>query len=119
MKSLKIIAGILFSLFISNTSFAQKGAIKKETVKVWGNCGMCKAKIEKAAKSAGATKASWNEESKMLQVTYSTSKSSNAKIQEAIAKTGYDTQDYTADNTAYTKLHGCCQYDRKEVPVKQ
>jgi periplasmic mercuric ion binding protein len=119
MKSLKIIAGILFSLFISNTSFAQKGTVKKETVKVWGNCGMCKAKIEKAAKSAGATKANWNEESKMLQVTYNTSKSSSAKIQEAIAKTGYDTQDYTADNTAYTKLHGCCQYDRKETPAKQ
>jgi periplasmic mercuric ion binding protein len=119
MKSLKIIAGILFSLFISNTSFAQKATIKNDTVKVWGNCGMCKAKIEKAAKSAGATKAIWNEESKMLQVTYNTGKSSNAKIQEAIAKTGYDTQDYSADNTAYTKLHGCCQYDRKEVPAKQ
>jgi periplasmic mercuric ion binding protein len=119
MKSLKMIAGILFSLFISNTSFAQKATIKKETVKVWGNCGMCKAKIEKAAKSAGATKASWNEDSKMLQVTYNTNKSSTAKIQAAIAKTGYDTQDYTGDNGAYTKLHSCCQYDRKEVPVKQ
>ena len=26
--------------------------LKKETIKVWGNCGMCKAKIEKAAKKA-------------------------------------------------------------------
>jgi periplasmic mercuric ion binding protein len=119
MKSLKTIAFILFSLCIGNISFAQKSVVKKETVKVWGNCGMCKAKIEKAAKTAGATKANWNEDSKMLLVTYSTGKTSNAKIQEAIAKTGYDTQDYTADDTAYSKLHGCCQYDRKESAVKQ
>jgi periplasmic mercuric ion binding protein len=119
MKQFKIIAGILLGLFLSNTSFAQKASVKKETIKVWGNCGMCKTKIEKAAKTAGATKASWNEDSKLLVVTYNTGKSSNAKIQEAIAKTGYDTQDYTADNAAYNKLHGCCQYDRKETPVKQ
>jgi periplasmic mercuric ion binding protein len=119
MKSLKIIAGILFSLFISNTSFAQKATVKNETVKVWGNCGMCKEKIEKAVKSAGAAKANWNEESKVLQVSYNTGKSSLAKIQEAIAKTGYDTQDFTADTKAYDKLHGCCQYERKEAVIKQ
>jgi periplasmic mercuric ion binding protein len=119
MKQIKIIAGILFSLCISNISFSQTNTVKKDTVKVWGNCGMCKTKIEKAAKTAGATKASWNEDSKILLITYNSSKTSNAKIQEAIAKTGYDTQDYTADNAAYTKLHGCCQYDRKETPVKQ
>ncbi|HMC99538.1 MAG TPA: hypothetical protein VKH37_05265, partial [Ferruginibacter sp.] len=33
--------------------------------------------------------------------------------QQAIAKSGYDTQDFTADDAAYNKLHACCQYDRK------
>jgi len=37
------------------------------------------------------------------------------KIQEAIAKVGYDTQDVTGDDKAYNNLSGCCQYDRKEV----
>lgn len=89
----------------------------KETIKVWGNCGMCKKKIEKAAKSAGATSASWDADQQQLKVTYEKDKSSSSKIQEAIAKVGYDTQDYTADNSVYENLPGCCQYDRKPATV--
>ncbi len=112
MKILNIYAALLFSIFAINSSLAQS-TVKTETIKVWGNCEMCKTKIEKAAKSAGAASALWDEESKELKVSYSESKSSSVKIQKAIAKTGYDTQDFTADDKAYNKLHGCCQYDRK------
>lgn len=113
MKTLSICAVILFSIFSFNTSTAQ--TVKKETIKVWGNCGMCKKTIEKAAKSAGASFANWNEDSKQLKVSYAVNKTSGTKIQEAIAKSGYDTQDFTADNNAYQKLHACCQYDRKDT----
>ena len=41
-----------------------------ERFQVSGNCGMCKSKIEKAAKDAGATSASWNEDSKELVVSF-------------------------------------------------
>ena len=112
MKTLNIYAAVLFSIFAINFSFAQT-AVKKETIKVWGNCGMCKKVIEKAARSAGATAANWNEDSKDLKVSYAVNKTSATKIQEAIARSGYDTQDMTADNTAYSKLPGCCHYDRK------
>jgi periplasmic mercuric ion binding protein len=112
MKTLNIYAAILFSIFAINFSTAQT-TVKKETIKVWGNCGMCKTNIEKAAKKAGATKASWNEESKELQVAYASNKTSAVKIQQAIAKSGYDTQDFTGDNKAYDNLHACCKYDRK------
>jgi periplasmic mercuric ion binding protein len=117
MKSIKIIAVLLCGLFITNAAFAQPRLAKRETIKVWGNCGMCKTKIEKAAKSAGAIKASWNEETQELDVQYKVSVTSSEKIQAAIAKTGYDTQDVTADGEAYKKLHSCCQYTRK--PVKE
>lgn len=113
MKTLSFFAAILFSLFTINTSSAQSS--KTETIKVWGNCGMCKTTIEKAAKSAGAKKAAWDADSKELKVTYSEKKSSSAKIQEAIANSGYDTQDFTAIKSAYDNLHGCCKYDRKET----
>jgi len=113
MKTLSLCAVILFSIFSFNTSNAQ--TVKKETIKVWGNCGMCKTKIEKAAKSAGATSANWNADSKELKVSYAVNKTSGTKIQEAIAKTGYDTQDLTADNNAYEKLHACCKYERKDA----
>jgi periplasmic mercuric ion binding protein len=112
MKTLNIYAAILFSMFAINFSYAQT-SVKKETIKVWGNCGMCKTTIEKAAKKAGATKANWNEESKELKVLYASNKTSAVKIQQAIAKTGYDTQDFTGDNKAYNNLHACCKYDRK------
>lgn len=112
MKSVSFSAALLFSLFISQFCFAQS-AIKKETIKVWGNCGMCKKNIEKAAKSAGASSAIWNEDSKQLKLTYNTSKTSAEKIQQTIADAGYDTQDKTASDEAYNNLHTCCQYDRK------
>lgn len=113
MKSIQIIAVLFCSLFLANSAFAQTKGVKKETIKVWGNCGMCKAKIEKAAKTAGAVKANWNEETGELQVQYKEAVTSSQKMQAAIGKVGYDTQDVTADDAAYKKLHSCCQYTRK------
>lgn len=101
---------LLFSL-VSNSVLAQQS----ETIKVWGNCGMCKKVIETAALKAGATKANWSETTHELQVNYKVKKTSASKIQEAIAAAGYDTQDFTAPNDVYSKLHGCCQYERKAV----
>lgn len=111
MKTLSLFAAIVFSIFSINTSTAQ--GKKTETIKVWGNCGMCKTTIEKAAKTAGAKTADWNEDTKELKVTYAVNKTSSAKIQEAIAASGYDTQDFTATAGAYNRLPGCCKYDRK------
>ena len=111
MKTLSLFAAIIFSIFSINTSTAQTA--KTETIKVWGNCGMCKTTIEKSAKKAGAKSAEWNEESKELKVTYAVNKTSSAKIQKSVAKSGYDTEDFTAVQTAYDNLHGCCKYDRK------
>lgn len=116
MKTLSIFAAILVSIFTINTSTAQTA--KTETIKVWGNCGMCKTTIEKAAKKAGAKTANWNEDSKELKITYAVNKTTSVKIQEAIAKSGYDTQDFTAVKSAYDNLHGCCKYDRKELTAK-
>jgi len=117
MRSLSYSAALLCSLLISHFCFAQS-TVKKETIKVWGNCGMCKKTIEKAAKSAGATAANWNEDSKLLNLTYNSAKTSGNKIQQAIADAGYDTQDKTASDEAYDNLHGCCQYDRKADSTK-
>lgn len=108
MKTKNIILSILV-LFVSASLFAQT----KETVKVWGNCEMCQKKIESAAKSAGASDASWNSETKILTVSYKEKKTSLSKIEEAIAGVGYDTQNFTASDEVYNKLPGCCQYDRK------
>jgi periplasmic mercuric ion binding protein len=109
MKIIKNIAAIIM-MFAGITAFAQT---QKETIKVSGNCGMCAKKIEAAAKDAGATKAKWDEETKILTVSYKASKTSNDAIQKKIAEVGYDTEKYTADEAVYKALHGCCQYDNK------
>ncbi len=76
MKTLNIYAALLFSIFAVNFSFAQT-TVKNETIKVSGNCGMCKNKIEKAAKVGGAETANWNEETKVLNVSYNPSNSNS------------------------------------------
>jgi len=114
MKPIILFTSILFSVLFSGSAFAQKSS-KSEDIKVWGNCGMCKKTIETAATKAGATKASWSEESKVLSVTYNQKKTDATKIQEAVAASGYDTEAVTAPTEVYNKLHGCCQYERKNV----
>ena len=96
---------------IASFSFAQK--VKTETFKVAGECGMCKKKIEKAAKEAGATYAVWNQQTKILSVTYNASGASTASIQQKIASVGYDTPNYKTTDEAYKSLDECCQYERQ------
>ncbi len=109
MKTLKIFSLAAVCLSFTTMGFAQ---VKKETFKVSGNCSMCKSKIEKAAKEAGAKDASWDADTKVLTVSYKSSSTNTEKIQEKIAAVGYDNAGATASADAYDKLHGCCKYDR-------
>lgn len=110
MKTYKLFPAFVFALFISTAIFAQT---TKEAIKVNGECGMCKKKIEKAAKASGATVASWSPDTKVLQVSYNAKKTSSDKIQKAIAAVGYDTEKYAATEEAYNNLDECCKYERK------
>jgi hypothetical protein len=101
----------LFTFFFIAFSFVATAQTKTETIKVSGECGMCKKTIEKAAKSAGASFATWNPDSKELTVKYD-SKTDALKIQQAVANSGYDTQSYKATEETYNNLHECCKYER-------
>lgn len=91
---------------------------KTDTFKVYGNCGMCKKRIEKAAKPEGVTAAVWDVDSKIMTVTYDAAKISNAELQKKIAAVGHDTEKYTAEDSVYAKLPGCCHYERKTSETK-
>jgi len=94
------------------------GQAKTEKFKVYGNCGMCESRIEKAAKSVdGVTAADWNKETKMIEVSFDTSKTDVHKVHMAIAKAGHDTEMHKAKDETYNALPGCCQYDR--APAKK
>jgi periplasmic mercuric ion binding protein len=109
MKTLRIFPLVALLMAVSSLAFAQT---KTETFKVSGNCGMCKNKIEKAAKEAGAKAATWDVEKKELTVTYNSSSTNTAKIQQKVADVGYDNVGFTATTESYNKLHGCCKYER-------
>jgi hypothetical protein len=102
-------------ILMAVSTAAQK--LNDEQIKVWGNCGMCKKTIETAAREAGAGTASWNEDTKVLAVSFDPARTDAKRIQLAVAASGYDTQDFTAPTVAYDKLHGCCKYDRKPAAV--
>ncbi|PKP10420.1 MAG: ATPase [Bacteroidetes bacterium HGW-Bacteroidetes-4] len=105
----------LVSMFLLGTSmvFAQA---KTEKFEVKGNCGMCENRIEKAAKAVeGVTTADWNQETKMLEVSFDESKTTVHKVQMAIAKVGHDTPMHKATDEVYNELPGCCKYDRTEA----
>lgn len=121
MKAIKFISLLFISIISFQFSSAQN-ASKSETIKVNGNCGTCKKIIEKSALDAGATLANWNKNIKFLQINYDPTVTNSAKIQTAIAAAGYDTQDFKANDSAYSKLDDCCQYDRvamKDIPGKK
>ena len=107
MKKLLFLATMLLTL--NSISIAQTPT----TLKVSGNCGMCKKNIEKAAKNAGATSASWDKAAKVLTFSFDATKTSIDKIETSIAGAGYDTEHKEASMEAYKKLEECCQYERK------
>jgi len=116
MKPARFFITVLMA-FMSASAVAQ---IQTDTIKVYGNCGMCKKRIEKAVKVEGVSNAVWSPETKLLIVSYDAAKISNDDIQKKIAAVGHDTEKYSADDKVYSKLPGCCLYERKkEVPENE
>ena len=116
MKTLKIIIVVLLAIALGSNSYAQSNtaskvtATKTENLKVSGNCGMCKSRIEKAAKLDGVSKAEWDKTSKLLAVTYGPSKTSIDEVGKKVAAAGHDTEKVKAEDKVYSSLPGCCKY---------
>ena len=70
-------------------------ALTTKTVKVGGNCGMCEARIVKAAKGIGGVdEAAWDKDTKMLKVSFDADATNLSAIEKAIAEKGHDTQSH-------------------------
>lgn len=79
-------------------------------IKVYGNCGMCKSRIETALDTKGIKQAKWNSQTKNLEVVYAPAKVTEQKIHELIAAVGHDTDKAKAKDEVYAKLPFCCLY---------
>lgn len=87
--------------------------ITKDELYVNGMCGMCKARIEKAAIGVeGVSNAVWDVDTKTLSVSYDTAQTSTEDIEKATAAVGHDTKSVQATDEAYANLHPCCKYER-------
>ena len=118
MKSIKILMAITVLLSFTACNAQIKNA-KTESVKIYGNCGMCETTIEKAGNKKKIAKVDWNKDTKMATITYDAKKTNQDEILKRIALSGYDSDKFLAPDDIYSKLPGCCQYDRvKKVVAK-
>ena len=116
MNSLRYImtALVMLSFIACN---AQIKNSKTETVKIYGNCGMCKSTIEKAGNLKKVANVDWNKDTKIATITYDTTKTNQDEILKRIALSGYDSDKFLAPADVYAKLPECCQYERLNKPV--
>jgi copper chaperone CopZ len=112
---MKLISKILVAttmLLSANTINAQIKDSKTEVVKIYGNCEMCKSKIEKAGSKKNVSMVEWNQETAMATITYDEKITNKDEILKKIAAVGYDSEKFRAPDKVYNNLHHCCQYER-------
>jgi copper chaperone CopZ len=97
------------AIFVAPSAFGQ-GKNVTASIKVYGNCGMCKERIETALDHPGIKVAKWDTKSKNLEVVYNSKKITEQKIHEIIAEVGHDTDKAKAKDEVYAKLPFCCLY---------
>lgn len=117
MKSLaKIFLTTIVFLFYTS-GIAQIKNSKTETVKISGNCSMCKTTIEKAGNKKKQSKVDWNKDSKIATLIFNSKTTNEDEILKRIALAGYDNEKYLAPEDAYAKLPECCKYNRELKPL--
>lgn len=119
MKSLTKLVFAITLLLSTSISNAQIKNAKTETVKIFGNCGMCETTIEKAGNLKKIAKVDWDKDTKIATLIYDTTKTTQEEILKRIALAGYDSEKFLAPDEAYNNLHGCCQYDREAKIVSK
>lgn len=112
MNLISRISAATILLFAFNSCNAQINNAKTERVKIYGNCEMCEKTIEAAGNVKKVAKVEWNKDSKMATITYDSTITNQDEILKRIALAGYDSDKFLAPDDVYSKLSGCCQYER-------
>ncbi|WP_304884953.1 DUF3347 domain-containing protein [Rhodonellum sp.] len=101
------------TVLLSHTvCIAQIKNAQSESIKIYGNCGMCESTIEQAGNMKKVAQVDWNRDTKMATLNYDPSKTSQEEILKRIALAGYDNDQFLAPDDVYAKLPECCQYER-------
>lgn len=115
MNKIKYFTMLSALLATIGCSEAQIKNVKTESLMVYGNCGMCEKRIEAAARVSGEAKGDWDRDSKMIALTYDSTKTNADAILKRIADAGHDNVQFIANDQSYRNLPECCQYNRKTV----
>lgn len=118
---MKITLTIFFAVLCSVFAYSQdktKKEVKTIEFKVQGNCDQCKKRIENAAFIKGVKNAVWNADTKVLKVTYRADKVNEQQINDAVAKSGHETELSKASGAAYSELPTCCKYKETDCHKK-
>jgi copper chaperone CopZ len=108
----KLIFQAALILLVFTACSAQIKNLTTETVHIQGNCGMCKATIEKAGNVKNISTVDWDRDTKMATLTYDAQKTNQNEILKRIALAGYDSDQFLAPDDVYSDLPACCQYER-------
>ena len=112
MNLISKISAATILLFSFSSCNAQIKNTKTESVKIYGNCEMCEKTIETAGSVKKIANVDWNKDTKMATITYDSTKTNQDEILKRIALAGYDSDKFLAPDDVYSKLAGCCQYER-------
>ena len=112
-KSIKMLVTMTVLLSFTACNAQIKNATT-ESVKIYGNCGMCESTIEKAGNLKKVAEVDWNKDTKMATLTYDASRTNRNEILKRIALAGYDSDQFLSPDDVYSKLPECCQDERVE-----
>ncbi|HRI78283.1 MAG TPA: cation-transporting ATPase [Cyclobacteriaceae bacterium] len=108
---------IITASFLTQLSIAQTKVVT-DTIKVYGNCTMCKQRIETALDHKGIKQAKWDTKSKDLIVVFNSDKITEQQIHEIVASVGHDTDKVKAKDEVYSGLPFCCLYRDHDHSMK-
>ena len=82
---------------------------------VYGDCEMCKERIETALDRKGINTAYWSLKDQKVFITYQSDIFTEEQLHNIVAMVGHDTDKVKADDIVYQNLPGCCHYRKEET----
>ena len=116
MKSTAKTWMVIIAILSSYNGFSQIKNLADTSLKIMGNCAMCKKTIENAGNFKNEAQISWDKDTKVASITYDKNKTSPDEILKRVALAGYDSEEFLAPDDTYAKLPACCQYERELKP---
>jgi len=101
---------LIFSLLAALFSTAAVAQSAEADIKVYGNCNMCKKRIETALYVRGVKSAKWDSKTQLAHVVYKPSQVSVENLYNNLTHAGHDVEKLKAGDAIYNSLPACCHY---------